>query len=82
MAGNTKIDEYNIFLRLAVHYGFNRMQQRIFAEIARFYSAEKQSKRNSHIRNPEPHQWKSHLPDNVLKEFYKRYDGLVEALGY
>lgn len=50
--------------------------------LAHHYSAKKQRKQITHIRNPEPNQWKKRFTPRVTEYFNERYADLVDLLGY
>ncbi|HYW34289.1 MAG TPA: sulfotransferase domain-containing protein [Balneolaceae bacterium] len=75
-------NEARIFDELLRHYEVSAFEHRIGKWLAAYYSAEKQNGRSTHIRNPQPGQWRYHFTPEVEIYFNEKYGGLLEKYGY
>lgn len=69
-------DEKRAFERLGAHHGFNVIQMTALAYFVNRYKASN-NKRNSHIRNPAPGQWKKTLTPEIIDTLDRQFPDLI-----
>tara|TARA_B100001059_G_scaffold234232_1_gene276250 strand:+ start:17535 stop:18224 length:690 start_codon:yes stop_codon:yes gene_type:complete len=74
--------EAEVFGKILAFYELPRRYQELGVKTAIKNSAARMLKKNVHIRNPEPNQWKKTFTDETLKRFEDLYPGLVDYTGY
>jgi hypothetical protein len=74
--------EEEAFNRIFEFYRLPWLDRRLGSLLAGRYSASHRAKQSSHIRNPEPNQWKQHFSPKVHDYFNERYGDLLVRLGY
>lgn len=75
-------NEVMIFGKLFDFYRVGFLEKIFGMTLAYKYSARKQMKSFSHIRNPEPNQWKIYFSDSINEYFTAHHPGLLHGLGY
>ena len=68
--------------RVAAHLQMELWRRWVIGFLAAKYSAQKQSQKTEHIRNPESAQWKKHFTNRVEEYFQSRHPELLVKLGY
>lgn len=75
-------NEEAIFSKLLDFYELPAREKARGVKAAIKHSASRMQSKNTHIRNPEPNQWKRTFTDETEKRFEELYPGLVEYVGY
>ena len=75
-------DEQAAFEQLFRFYRLSGLEHRLGLWFARRYSLRKTSRRDAHVRDPSPGQWREHFTPRVRRAFDAEHGGLVEQLGY
>ena len=75
-------NEAEVFGKILAFYELSPRYQDLGVKTAIKNSAARMLKKNVHIRNPEPNQWKTTFTDEALSKFEHLYPGLVEYTGY
>lgn len=74
--------EKDMFREIFDFYELGRLEKIVGLRLVNKYSAQKQSKRSKHIRNPAGGQWKEHFTPKVTKYFEERYGDVLAMYGY
>ena len=75
-------NEEAVFSKLLDFYELPAREKARGVKAAIKHSASRMQNKNTHIRNPEPNQWKRTFTDETEKRFEELYPGLVEYVGY
>jgi hypothetical protein len=72
-----------VFSEVVEHWPLSAKHRALLIELFDYFSiGGAGSRRNSHIRNPSPEQWRQHFTPAVIEHFTDTFGSVVEELGY
>ena len=75
-------NEVKVFEEIMEHYEMNGLTMKRVKHLADKYRFKSGGRKDKHIRNPKPKQWKEHFTPKVEAVFNEHYGDILELYGY
>ena len=75
-------NEIETFDKVSRHLELSSSQRSAVLKYARKFAYNPQKKKDGHIRNPKPSQWKEVFTPNIVKLFNEQYGDILQLHGY
>jgi len=75
-------NEVKVFEEIMDHYEMNGLTLKRVKHLADKYRFKSGGRKDKHIRNPQPKQWKEHFTPKVEAVFNEQYGDILELYGY